>query len=278
MRFGEFEIYPLSDGYFALDGGAMFGIIPKTFWEKTNPPDERNRIRLALRTLLIKTPYDVVLVDTGIGDKFNSKFLDIYRVDKTRTIEKSLSELGISLDEVSIVINTHLHFDHAGGNTRQDQTRRVTPKFPKARYFIQSEEWIAANSPDLRSRASYLREDFLPLEESGNLCLVSGNCEITKGVEVIKTGGHTKGHQIVLVRSNGMPFPLVYWGDLIPTTSHLKIPYIMGYDLFPLTTMAEKERLLKQALKEGWLMVFEHDPEIAFAFLEEDNRIRVYEG
>ncbi len=272
MKFGNFEVYPLLDGFFALDGGAMFGTVPKVFWEKTNPADERNRIRLALRTLLVKTEKELVLVDTGIGDKFNDKFRDIYWVNKRPTIEESLAQFGIRPEDISIVINTHLHFDHAGGNTKIDKGGKVVPRFPKAKYFIQKREWEMANNPDCRSQASYQKENFLPLKEYNNLVLVDKSYSITEGVEVILTGGHTPGHQIVFVRSEDKR--LVYWGDLIPTTSHLKIPYVMGYDLFPLTTMAEKEKYLKLVKEEKWVMAFEHDPKIAFAYFTDSDKIK----
>lgn len=274
MKFSKFEIYSLLDGYFALDGGAMFGIIPKVFWQKTNPADERNRITLALRTLLVKTPDCLVLIDTGIGDKYNEKFSDIYKIDKASGMEKSLAELKISPDDIDVVINTHLHFDHAGGNTKKGE-KGIVPQFPRAKYVIQEKEWLVANNPDCRSQASYLEENFLPLKESGNLYLISGDYQVTDGIEVILTGGHTDGHQIVLITTKEKK--IAYWGDLIPTVSHLNIPYIMGYDLFPLVTMKKKEELLTRAKEERWLMVFEHDPKIGIAQFTEEGKIEPYE-
>ncbi|MEO0092726.1 MAG: MBL fold metallo-hydrolase [candidate division WOR-3 bacterium] len=268
MRFGKFEINPVYDGFFALDGGAMFGVVPKVFWEKTNPADERNRIQLALRTLLVKTENELVLIDTGIGDKFQEKFRDIYKVDKRFNIDESLKKIGIEPETIKIVINTHLHFDHCGGNTRFNDRGEVVPRFPTAIYYIQEAEWRYANNPDVRSKASYLKENFVPLEKFGNLRLIEGDKEIVKGIEVIKTAGHTPGHQIVLIKSETKT--AVYWGDLIPTASHLNLPYVMGYDLFPLTTINWKEKLLWQALKEEWLMIFEHDPQISFGYLRQE--------
>lgn len=268
MRIGDFEIYPIYDGFFALDGGAMFGVVPKVFWEKTNPADNRNRITLALRTMLVKTTKELVLVDTGIGDKFQERFKDIYRIDKSYTIEDSLQTVGLKPEDINIVINTHLHFDHCGGNTRIDSTGEVVPRFPKAIYYIQEAEWRQGLNPDVRSKASYLKENFEPLEKFGNLRLIEGDQEIIPGVEVIKTAGHTYGHQIVLIKSNQQK--AVYWGDLIPTVSHLNVPYVMGYDLFPLTTMEWKEKLLAKALVEKWLMFFEHDPKYGFGYLRQD--------
>lgn len=271
MFLGKFDIRPIYDGFFALDGGAMFGVVPKVFWEKTNPADEKNRIKLALRTLLVKTGKELVLIDTGIGDKFQDKFKDIYKVDKTYAIEKSLKESGVKPEDINIVINTHLHFDHCGGNTRINNWGEVVPKFPNALYYIQEDEWKYACNPDIRSKASYLNENYEPLEKSGNLKLINGDLKIIQGIEVIKTAGHTPGHQIVLMQSDDKT--AVYWGDLIPTASHLNIPYVMGYDLFPLTTINWKEKLLPRALKEKWLMLFEHDPTENFCYLkQEQNR------
>jgi glyoxylase-like metal-dependent hydrolase (beta-lactamase superfamily II) len=274
MKLGKFEIYPVLDGYFRLDGGAMFGVIPKTLWQKTNPPDNNNRILLALRCCLIKTPNEIVLIDTGIGDKFQGKFEDIYQVKKEIYLEKSLKEINIKSEDIDIVIDTHLHFDHCGGNTKKDNDGKIIPRFPNARYYIQKAEWELANNPDSRSKASYLKENFLPLQEAGVLKLVDGDEKITDDIEVIKTSAHTTGHQVVLVKSEDKT--LIYWGDLIPTTSHLNLPYLMSYDLFPLQTMEQKERLLPRALKENWVSFFEHDPKIAMAYLaEEDKRIKI---
>ncbi|MEO0108473.1 MAG: MBL fold metallo-hydrolase [candidate division WOR-3 bacterium] len=273
MKFGNLEVFALSDGFFALDGGAMFGVIPRVFWQKTNPPDERNRITLALRPLLVRTPEALVLVDTGIGDKQDQKFKEIYRVNHSVHLLDSLRKAGFRAEDVSHVINTHLHFDHCGGNTilRKDRLSeqgvpaQVVPAFPRAKYCVQREEWQTAIRPDVRSQASYRPENFLPVEQAGQLRLLDGKQELTPGVTVIKTGGHTRGHQLVVVESAGQK--LVYWGDLIPTTSHINVPYIMGYDTMPLVTIEQKEQLLAQVVRERWLMCFEHDPHVAFARL-----------
>ncbi|MEO0087083.1 MAG: MBL fold metallo-hydrolase [candidate division WOR-3 bacterium] len=271
MKLGKFEIYPILDGYFGLDGGAMFGIVPKVIWEKMNPADERNRIRLALRTLLVKTPNELILIDTGIGTKFNEKYVDIYKIENQYlNIEKELKELKITLEDIEIVINTHLHFDHCGGNTKaityEKEIIEYIPTFKKAIYFVQKEEFEYALAPDVRSKNSYLKENFLPIRDKFKF---PENEKITDGIYVIKTGGHTVGHQIILIQSEGET--CCYLGDLIPTLSHLKIPYIMGYDLFPLETMKFKEELLKKAKKEKWYLVFEHDPNISMIkFINEE--------
>ncbi len=277
MKLGKFEIYPILDGYFGLDGGAMFGIIPKVFWEKTNPADERNRIKLALRTLLVKTPNELILIDTGIGTKFNEKYVDIYKIENQElNIEKQLKELKIGLEDIEIVINTHLHFDHCGGNTKaityENEVIEFIPTFQKATYFVQKEEFDYGLSPDIRSKNSYLKENFLPIK---NKFKFPDDEKITDGIYLIKTGGHTVGHQIVLIQSEGET--CCYLGDLIPTLSHLKIPYIMGYDLFPLETMKVKEELLKKAKKEKWCLVFEHDPNVGMIkFINEEEYLVIF--
>lgn len=274
MKLGKFEIYPVLDGFFRLDGGAMFGVIPKVLWQKTNPADENNRILLALRCCLIKTASDVVLIDTGIGHKFLGKFEDIYQVKKQIHLEKSMQEIGYKPEDITVVINTHLHFDHCGGNTVLDSKGKIVPTFPNAKYYVQKAEWQLANNPDIRSKASYLKQNFEPLAQSKLLKLVDGDEKITDGIKVIKTSAHTDGHQVVLVQSEDKT--LIYWGDLIPTVSHLNLPYLMSYDLYPLETMAMKEKLLTRALKEAWVSFFEHDPKIAMAYLtQQDQRIKV---
>jgi glyoxylase-like metal-dependent hydrolase (beta-lactamase superfamily II) len=283
MRLGDFFVYSLSDGFFALDGGAMFGVVPRVFWQKSNPPDDRNRIALALRPLLIKTPDALVLVDTGIGDKQDRKFNDIYKVDHVTTLAATLRGAGFRPEQVTHVINTHLHFDHCGGNTVRTPDALIAPTFKRAKYVVQTREWEIATKPDVRSRASYVDENFLALHRFSLLYAVDGDVEITPGVRVIRTGGHTAGHQVVLVESGTEK--IVYWGDLIPTASHLNVPYVMGYDTEPLVTIAQKERLLTRAAVEHWLMCFEHDPEIAFAYLKQekgryliDQPVRDYSG
>jgi len=274
MIVGKFKVYPALDGFFRLDGGAMFGVVPKVIWEKTNPSDKNNRILLTLRTCLIDTGKELVLIDTGIGHKFQGKFEDIYQVKKEIYLEKSLKELGYKPEDITIVINTHLHFDHCGGNTSLDANGKIVPTFPNAKYYIQKAEWEAGNNPDDRSQASYLKENFLPIQTAGLLHLVDDDKKIIDGIKVIKTVGHTYGHQVILVTSEGKS--LIYWGDLIPTASHLSLPYLMSYDLFPLQTMEQKEKLLARALKENWVSFFEHDPKIAMAYLtQEDKRIKI---
>jgi glyoxylase-like metal-dependent hydrolase (beta-lactamase superfamily II) len=311
MQFGEFGLHSLLDGFFGLDGGAMFGVVPKPVWERTNPADSRNRIRLAARPLLIVTGKERILVDTGIGDKWDDKARDIYRIEKPETVETSLARAGFRPEDVTKVVLTHLHFDHAGATTRLYDSGRPVPRFPNARHYVQKKEWEAALTPNRRSRASYRPDDFLPIEEAGLLELVDGDCKLDLAardtirnvghfghvplLELVLTGGHTPGHQIVLVRTDSRvqgvegssPKPqslgtlkpsdplsartAVFWGDLIPTSSHIATPYIMGYDLSPLETMEQKEKLVQQAVAGKWLSFLEHDPEYACGVIEEEN-------
>ncbi len=270
VQLGGFEIFLLSDGSFRLDGGAMFGVVPRTLWERTDPPDERNRIPLALGCLLIRTPKGRrVLVDTGLSSKYdaNPKFLKTYAVDRSRTLRHDLAALGVSPDDIDLVVNTHLHFDHAGGDTEIDSAGKVVLQFPKARYVIQKEEWEDAQAPHERNRASYLPENFEPLDDFKALELVSGEFEIEPGLKVLRSGGHTRGHQCVMIESEGRK--AVYFGDLIPTMSHVPLPYIMGYDLYPVHTLEAKRGLLERALKENWLLLFQHDPRHRIGILEQ---------
>jgi len=259
IKIGAFECIPLSDGKFWLDGGAMFGVVPKIFWNKLNPADESNRIRLGLHPLLIKHPETNILIDTGIGDKYDEKFSGIYRVDRSETIEQGLDSYGLKTSDIDIVIITHLHFDHGGGNTIFNNEGEAVPKFPNATYVIQKREWDAAINPDPRSGASYLKENYLPLETNNVLKLIDGEYEVFPQIRCIHTGGHTEGHQIVIIEDDGEG--AIYWADIIPTTAHIRIPYIMSYDVFPLDVMEQKEKLIEQSVDRGWISFFEHDPE-----------------
>jgi glyoxylase-like metal-dependent hydrolase (beta-lactamase superfamily II) len=259
MRIGKYQIYTVETGRFKLDGGAMFGIVPKTIWEKLNPSDEKNRIELALRTLLIVSDDKKILVDTGIGRKWDDKYAEIYGIDHTKfTLENSLEKLGIKTDDITDVILTHLHFDHAGGSTTIDPDGTLRPTFRKATYYIQKRNLELAMNPNEKDRASYLPENFMPLIEFGQLEVIDGEFEIFEGIELIVSDGHTIGQQLVKVSDGDKT--LVYCGDLIPTSSHIPIPYVMAYDLQPLITMEEKKKLLKRALEENWILFFEHDP------------------
>ncbi len=268
MKLGRFEIFPLTDGQLKLDGGAMFGVVPKALWEKHHPADERNRIRLELGVLLIKAHGKHILVDTGIGNKCDAKFNEIYGVERRPTIEQSLLKCGISPDDIGLVINTHFHFDHAGGNTCRDAGGKIEATFPKATYFIQKGEWEDASHPNERTRGSYLLENYKVLPKNGRLDLLEGDSEILKGISVIHTPGHTAHHQAVFIESEGQK--AIFLGDLVPTVSHIPLPYVMAYDLFPLTTIETKRMILEQAAEEHWLLIFQHDPKVRMGYLKKD--------
>ena len=276
MKFGDFELFVLSDGKFKLDGGAMFGVVPKVLWEKTNPPNEMNRIEMGLNSLLIKTNDDIVLVDTGIGDNYNEKFFEMFEIDKPTSLLKSLNSRSLKPDDITKVVLTHLHFDHCGGNCAKGEGGELKPTFPNATYYFHQDEFEYAKKPDPRSRGSYLAQNWQAIEALGQLQLISGNQEIIPGVEVFTTGGHTQNHQIVKVHSDGKT--ACFLADLVPTDSHLKTAYVMGYDLYPKTTMEMKEKVLKQALQENWLLIFEHAPSVKGGYLtEKEGKLRIEE-
>lgn len=265
MKLGSFSLHYCTDGLFHLDGGAMFGVVPRVLWEKLCPPDEKNRINMALGCLLIQTGERDILVDTGIGNKGDEKFHRIYGVKRSPPLENSLAQHGLTFHDIDIVINTHLHMDHAGGNTFSWEGC-VMPCFSKAKYIIQKGEWENAVNPNERTRASYVRENFLPLEEGGQLELVEDKeLEIEKGITLLRTGGHTPFHQCVKIESNGQV--ALFLADLVPMAGHLHLPYIQSYDLYPLETLEAKRRLLGQALEEKWLVIFQHDPGVEAGYI-----------
>lgn len=239
----------------------MFGVVPKTLWEKTNPPDEKNRIALAARALLVvdtRPGGKKILIDVGNGTKYNEKQTAIYKFDTTKfDILSSLKKLGIAAAEITDVLLTHLHFDHAGGSTSL-QNGEVLPTFPNARYYVQGEHWRAATNPTERDRASFFKDDFMPLQSHGVLDHTDGEGEIFPGISVRIVHGHTTALQCPVITDGKTT--IFYCADLMPTTSHVNIPWIMAYDLRPLVTLEEKKRILNQAVDEHWILFFEHDP------------------
>jgi glyoxylase-like metal-dependent hydrolase (beta-lactamase superfamily II) len=254
MKLGNFELHLFSDGTFALDGGQMFGVVPKPLWERKFSPDARNRVRLGLNCLLVRTGAQNVLIETGIGDKFDSKHSEIYGIEKTTTLIGELGKLGLAPADIHIVINTHLHFDHCGWNTHRENDRTV-PTFPRARYCIQQGEWDHALHPTERDVASYVMEFFRPAEVQTDF--LEGNQEVTPGVRVEVVPGHTRHMQCVWIESEGERACFI--GDLVPTQAHLAYPWIMAFDLYPMETLASKHRLLPRLAEEDVLVIFPHD-------------------
>lgn len=258
MTIGPYEVNTLETGRFALDGGAMFGIVPKPLWSKFHPSDERNRIELAMRVLLIRDGKRNILVDVGIGTKFSPKLVDIYRVDlKKSSLESSLRSLGLRFVDITDVILTHLHFDHAGGSTER-RDGEVIPTFPEARHYVQKAHWRLAVNPTDKDRGSFMKEDYVPLHDAGMVELLDGEFEIFPGISLVIVNGHTDAQQLVRITGNGKT--LLYCCDLVPTAGHLLYPYVMAYDLRPLMTIEEKRRILGQAYEERAILIFEHDP------------------
>jgi methylmalonyl-CoA epimerase len=266
VRLGDVELTTLHDGSFKLDGGAMFGVVPRPLWEAVSRPDHRNRIQLAMRPLLVTASWGRMLIDCGAGDKMDPKAADIYALGRSQHLEHALAEAHVAPGSIDVVLATHLHFDHFGGATaRVDGLLR--PRFPGARYLIRADEWEDATHPHERNRASYLQDDFLPLHRAGVVDFTQGDGEVRPGVRVVRTGGHTGQHQIVYVESAGRT--AVFVADLIPTTAHLPAAWVMGYDLFPVDTLAFKKRFLREAIEREYLVFFEHDPLVAAGYIRE---------
>jgi glyoxylase-like metal-dependent hydrolase (beta-lactamase superfamily II) len=270
-QLGSWRIHAIQAGGQKLDGGAMFGVVPKPLWERRIPADARNRIQLGMRCLLIEHESGLVLIDNGAGNKENEKFHEIYGVENAArpnatALDDGLAELGFTRADISLMIDTHLHFDHAGGNTIRDESGAIQLAFPNARYVVQAGEYRWATHTNERTAGSYFDHNFVPVYEAGRFDLMDGEREIVKGITVVPTPGHTPHHQGVLLESgNERAF---YLADLSPTASHLPLPWIMGYDVEPLVTMESKRRILARAKEEAWLLVFEHDWTTAWGTLQ----------
>jgi glyoxylase-like metal-dependent hydrolase (beta-lactamase superfamily II) len=267
LKLGDLEFHFFTAGYCSLDGGAMFGVIPKTMWEKKIPPDGRNRIQLALNSVLILAGGKRILVETGAGDKWTDKLKDIYAFEGPCLMER-LRDFGLHREQIDIVVNTHLHFDHCGGNT-QTENGKVVAAFPNARYIVQRGDFEHGLKPTERDRASYYSENYEPLQTAGKLSLLEGDRVIAPGVELVRTPGHTADMQCVKLTGGGKT--AFFFADLVPTTAHLPLPWIMGFDLYPLTTLETKKKWIPEVVRGEWLALFGHEIKTPAAYLRGEN-------
>ena len=274
MNLGDYRVEIVPDCEFRLDGGAMFGVVPRNLWSRTFPPDEQNRIRMNMNCVFIDTGSERVLIETGIGDKWSEKHVGMYGIDRKRSLDESLEAIaGVNANEITIVINTHLHFDHAGGNTKHDESGTLIPSFSNARYFISRAEYEHAESPSDRDRASYLVENWQPLKESGQVELKDADYEVVPGLSMETHAGHNRSMQCWRLDRGGQT--LFGFADLVPTRAHVPFAWIMGYDLYPVETLEAKKRLLPQAARDGWKCLFYHDPDQPLGrLIEHDGKLR----
>ena len=270
MKIGDYDLYSIETSEFSLDGGAMFGIIPKPIWEREAPSDALNRIDMVTRSLLLCSDEKKILIDTGNGTKWEEKYRDIYNIDTSRyNIENSLTKYGFSADDITDIINSHLHFDHAGGNTKIDDGS-IVPTFPNAKYWVTKEHWELANHPSQKDSGSFIEHDWKVLAENGMIETVNGNEPLIKGIDSYITQGHTAGllHPMI---SDGTK-TLFYGADIFPLAAHISIPWVMAYDVQPVVTMKEKEILLPKMQDEEWILFLEHDPNIQACTVHQDGK------
>ena len=274
MQIGDYRVEIIPDTEFRLDGGAMFGVVPRNLWAQVCPADEQNRIRLNMNCLFVDTGAENVLIETGIGDKWTTRDIGMYGIERERSLSETLqAKTGVTADEITIVVNTHLHFDHAGGNTTTNTEGNVGPTFKNARYFVSAKELEHADNPSERDRASYLRDNWVPLRESGQLEVRDDDYEVVPGLRMQTVPGHNRSMQCW--RLDRAEQTLFGFADLVPTRAHIRLPWIMGYDLFPLETLAAKKRLLPKAVEENWLCLFYHDPDAPLCrLLLEDAKVK----
>lgn len=276
MNIGKYKLTLLETGTFGLDGGAMFGIIPKPLWQKTNPADEKNRITLGARCLLLESGSKKILVETGMGEAWEEKFMSIYKVDfSEHTLLKSLDNRGVQPNEITDVILTHLHFDHTGGSTKTENGKMI-PAFPNAKYHVQKEQFDWALNPSDRDKGSFIPHTYLPLQESGVLNLIEGDIFFDDEIQFLTVNGHTIAQQMLKLSDSSNTF--LFCGDLIPTMYHIPIPYVMGYDIQPLKTVEEKQKYLQLAVDEGWKLIFGHDHINSSATVKKTEKGFMYEN
>lgn len=269
MQIGKYKLVTVQSGLFSLDGGAMFGIIPKPLWEKTNPADELNRIKLSTRNLLLISDDKKILIDTGMGNKWDDKSKNIYNIEPKLDLELALDQNKIKPDEITDVLLTHLHFDHTGGSTKYENGKLV-PAFSNAKYFVQKKNFEWAMNPSDRDKGSYIKENFEPLVKEGVLNLVDSEIDFDDNISFRIINGHTFSQQMIKVSDSSNT--VLYVADLLPFVSQIKIPYVMGYDLQPLITVEEKKKYLKLAAEENWKLFFGHDPEYAIATVKHSEK------
>ena len=274
MQFGDFRVEIVPDTEFRLDGGAMFGVVPRALWSKMCPPDEQNRIRMNMNCVFVETDSERILIETGIGEKWSAKHKEMYGIARERSLPESLHAIaGVAAEDISIVVNTHLHFDHAGGNTSVNGEGKAVPTFPDARYFVSRHELEHAQNPSERDQASYFPENWQPLLESGQLETKESEYEVVPGLRMETYAGHNRSMQCWRLQSRGQT--MFGFADLVPMRAHVSYPWIMGYDLFPTETLAAKKKLLPQAARESWACLFYHDPDQPLCkLIEEDGKLR----
>jgi glyoxylase-like metal-dependent hydrolase (beta-lactamase superfamily II) len=277
MKFGDYRVEVVSDSEFRLDGGAMFGVVPRNLWSKACPPDEQNRIRMNMNCLFLEGHGERILIDTGIGVKWSDKHRAMYGIDRKRSFDESLrSVAGVGSEDITIVVNTHLHFDHAGGNTALDASGTVSPAFPNARYFVSRDEYAHAEAPSERDRASYLPDNWRPLKDAGQLELKETEYEVVPGLRMETHAGHNRSMQCARLEQGSET--LFGFADLVPMRAHVPFAWIMGFDLYPVETLEAKKKLLPQAARENWTCLFYHDPDQALGrIVEDDEKLRAVE-
>lgn len=275
VTLGNLRLTSINAGPFRLDGGAMFGVVPRPLWEKKAPPDDRHRVLLAMRPLVVEADWGRLIIDCGAGDKLSAKQADIFGLDPGRDLDDTLADAGVPTESIEVVVATHLHFDHVGGATMRNGAQTLTPRFSRATHFIRRGEWEDATHPHERNRASYMPDDFVPLASAGLASFHDGDQEIRPGIRVVRSGGHTGHHQIVFIESGGKT--AVFPADLISTTAHVEDAWILGFDLFPMETLAFKKRFIREAIDREYLIFFEHDPFVSAGYIREQQGKRYVE-
>ncbi len=261
------KLYAINTGHFKLDGGAMFGVVPKSLWNKSNPADQNNMCSWALRCLLIEDGNRLILIDNGMGNKQDEKFFGYYYLHGNDTLQKSLNKYGFEMDDITDMVLTHLHFDHCGGSIKYNSNKtNLEPAFKNAKYYCNEKHWNWATQANSREKASFLKENILPIKESGQLNFIDSQSTLITDLSFIEVNGHTEAMMLPIIKYKEST--LAYMADLIPSVGHLPIPFVMGYDVRPLETLKEKELILKTALDNDWTLFFEHDPTIECIKLE----------